>query len=71
MKRFLIHTVGWSKEKGNHLRVEEEWTPKLRAYLSSCAWLTGSGWEKFVEEAEVGQAFVFDGMLSVVRLTDD
>ncbi len=71
MKRFLVHTVGWNKEKGSYLRVEEQWTPKLLAYLSSCAWLAGSGWEDFVEHAEVGQAFIFDGMISVVRLAGE
>ena len=36
------------------------WTPMATGCLASCGWLNGSGWEAFIENARVGEAFVFD-----------
>lgn len=71
MKRFLVCTVASNKERGTYLRADELWTPMVKGYLASCGWLNGSGWEAFIENAAVGEAFVFAGMISLTRLSDD
>ena len=70
MKRFLLSAVG-TAAGCQYLRTEETWTPRLRAYLASCAWLNDSGWDEFVDNAVVGQAFVVPKMFAIVRLADD
>jgi hypothetical protein len=68
-RKFGLFSCGISP-KGPNLNFEVLWTPVLKARLESHSWLDDSGWQTFIETAEIGDVFNGFGTIIVVRLRE-
>jgi hypothetical protein len=46
------------------------WTPVIKGRLKSHSWLDNTGWEEFLDKAQVGEIYNGKGVLIVVRLLE-
>jgi hypothetical protein len=68
-KKFGLFSCA-SRPEGPFLNFEILWTPRIKARLQSHAWLDGTGWEDFVNNAQIGDVFNGKGIILLVRLRE-
>jgi hypothetical protein len=69
MKKFALFSVGTTNRQP-FLNYEELWTPIIKGRLESHSWLDNTGWQEFLDKAQVGEVFNGKGIIIVVRLLE-
>ncbi|HWG47696.1 MAG TPA: hypothetical protein VN688_33335 [Gemmataceae bacterium] len=70
MKKFGLFSAGSTKGQP-FLNYEVLWTPIIKGRLKSHSWLDNTGWEEFLDKAEVGEVYNGKDIIIVVRLLEE